>query len=49
MKQVMIREPLVTQPDTSVEDAVAILYQAEANYLVVVEDQIPVGWFAIAP
>lgn len=43
MKQVMIREPLVTQPDTSVADAVAILYQAEANYLVVVEDQIPVG------
>ena len=41
--QVMILEPLVTQPDTSIADAVAILYQAEANYLVVVDEQVPVG------
>lgn len=39
----MIREPLITQPDTSVADAVTALYQAEANYLVVVEEKVPVG------
>lgn len=41
--QVMIDEPLVTQPDTSVAEAVTVLHQGKARYLVVVEDQIPVG------
>lgn len=41
--QVMIREPLVTQPNTSVADAVTALYQAEDNYIVVVDKQVPVG------
>ncbi len=41
--QVMIYEPLVTQPDTSVADAVTALHKGKACYLVVVEDKIPVG------
>ncbi|WP_299414080.1 ATP-binding protein [Acaryochloris sp. IP29b_bin.148] len=39
----MIREPLVTQPDTSIADAVTALYQAKDNYIVVVDEQVPVG------
>lgn len=42
--QVIIRESVVTQPDTAIAEAVAVWHQSESRYLVVVEEQHPVGW-----
>lgn len=41
--QGMICKPLVTSPETSIADAVAAMHQAQARYLVVVDQQILVG------
>jgi len=41
--QAMIHDPLVTRPETSIADAVAAMYQAQARYLVVVDQKLPIG------
>jgi signal transduction histidine kinase len=41
--QEMMHKPLVTSSETTVADAVVAMHQAQAHYLVVVNQQIPVG------
>lgn len=43
MMQVMMHEPLVIHPETSIAEAVATLYQVQGRHLVVVEQQHPIG------